>query len=49
MSQSMCAGLAALHQSATPAQRKRLQETLQGYEADARALMAQAQTGQTTP
>jgi hypothetical protein len=51
MAQSMCAGLAALHQSATPAQRKRLQETLQGYEADARALVAQAQaqTGQTTP
>jgi len=49
MAQAMCSGLAALHQSATPTQRAHLQETLQDYEADARALMAQAQTGQTTP
>jgi hypothetical protein len=51
MTLSLCNGLAALHQTATPAQRARLQATLKDYEADARALMAQAQvqTGQTTP
>lgn len=51
MTLSLCNGLAALHQTATTAQRARLQATLKDYEADARALMAQAQTqtGQTTP
>lgn len=49
MAQSMCAGLASLHQSATPAQRLRLQASFRDYEGDVRALMAQGQTGQTTP
>lgn len=40
-----CSMMAALHNSMTPAQRKELQATLQGYEDDFRAL----QTGQTTP
>jgi hypothetical protein len=34
-----CAAVAAVHNSSSPAQRARLVKTLQGYEADARALM----------
>jgi hypothetical protein len=35
-----CGLLASLHNSATPAQRSKLAQTLQNYEGDARALMA---------
>ena len=39
INQSACTGVAAVHNRSTPAQRARLVKTLQGYEADARALM----------
>ncbi len=39
--QENCEGFAKLHNSTTPAQRKRLVESLQGYENDFRILMAQ--------
>ncbi len=39
ITQSACAGVAAVHNRSTPAQRARLVKTLQGYEADARVLM----------
>ncbi|PIT72336.1 DUF6279 family lipoprotein [Limnohabitans sp. B9-3] len=39
--QENCEGFAKLHNSTTPAQRKRLAESLQGYENDFRTLMGQ--------
>jgi hypothetical protein len=39
--QENCEGFAKLHNSTTPAQRKRMVESLQGYENDFRILMAQ--------
>jgi hypothetical protein len=39
--QENCEGFAKLHNSTTPAQRKRLVESLQGYENDFRSLMGQ--------
>jgi hypothetical protein len=45
MTREGCSMLAALHNSMSAAQRKELQDTLQGYEDDFRSL----QTGQTTP
>lgn len=39
MGRATCASIAALHNSSTPTQRAHLQKALQGYEADAKALM----------
>ena len=39
MTRSLCAGVAAVHNSSSAAQRAKLVKTLQTYEADARALM----------
>jgi hypothetical protein len=39
MGRATCAAIATVHNSATPEQRASLQKSLQGYEADARALM----------
>lgn len=39
MTRSLCAGVAAVHNSSSAAQRTKLVKTLQAYEADARALM----------
>ncbi len=47
--QQSCATMTELHNSMNTEQRNKLHESLQGYENDILALLAQRQTGQTTP